>query len=348
MSLNVGVIHSILMLVPPHGSGGKARSSAAWPIPADSLDSSDPDSPTAYDYNVTVITVGLPLPVHALEVAAGARVDLDPFAFFDEERDVDGRARRELGGLRGAARRVALDAGLAFGDLQHDARGKLDSDRIAVVDRDFAVEPFAQKPDLIAHRVFHHVDLVARARIHEDKAIALVPRVTHLMSLDVGNLDRLARLPGALDDGPGREVFDATAGERLAFARLHELVLDDRVRHALDLNLQALANIGRLHGVAERPASTRAPRRATARRHLPARRTLAREIAAGTDDRGGGRAKLQRAAPSSMRSKEVVGRLRDSGALGLGPIEGKRGLAVVGALRGFEESESNARSGHCD
>src|SRR5271154_1670138 len=154
--------------------------------------------------------------VDPLEVAARARVDLDPFAFFDEERDVDRCARRELGRLRGTARGVALDTGLALGDLKNDARRKLDSDRIAVVDRDFAVEPLAQKPNLIAHGVFHHVDLVAGARVHENEAVALVPRVAHLVSLDVGDLDRLAGLPGALDDGARRQVFDATAGKGLA------------------------------------------------------------------------------------------------------------------------------------
>ena len=112
--------------------------------------------------------------------------------------------------------------------------------------------PSLRKRDLVADLVLHDVHLVARARLHEDQAVALVPRVGHLARLDVGQLDRLARLPGALDDVARRQVLDAAARERLALAGLDELVLDDGVRDAVDLDLQALADVGRLHGGAPR------------------------------------------------------------------------------------------------
>src|SRR5579859_3575529 len=113
--------------------------------------------------------------VDALEVGAGARVDLDPLALLDEERDVDDGPRGELGRLGGTARSVALDTGLAFGDLEDDARRKVDADRDAVVDRNLAVQPLAQEPNLVTDLVLHHVDLLAGARLHEDEAVALVP-----------------------------------------------------------------------------------------------------------------------------------------------------------------------------
>src|ERR1700723_2247376 len=71
--------------------------------------------------------------VDALEVEPRPGVDLDPLPLLDEERDVDGRAGRHLRGLRGAAGGVALDARLALGDLQDDARREIDADRVAVV-----------------------------------------------------------------------------------------------------------------------------------------------------------------------------------------------------------------------
>ena len=66
--------------------------------------------------------------------------------------------------------------------------------------------------------------------------------------LDVGDLDRLTRLPRALDHGAGRQVADATAREGLTLAGLDELVLHDGVGDAVDLDLEAFADVGGLHG----------------------------------------------------------------------------------------------------
>src|SRR5437870_9477148 len=59
--------------------------------------------------------------IDALEVLAGRRIHLDPFAFLDEKRDVDHGARGKRGRFRGSGGRVALDARLAVDDLQGDA-----------------------------------------------------------------------------------------------------------------------------------------------------------------------------------------------------------------------------------
>ena len=67
------------------------------------------------------------------------------------------------------------------------------ADGVAVEERDLAVEPLAEEADLVADLVLLDVDLVAGGRVHEDEAVALVPRVGHLARLDVRQLDRLAR-----------------------------------------------------------------------------------------------------------------------------------------------------------
>src|SRR5258708_32523040 len=123
--------------------------------------------------------------VYTLEVAARARVNLDPLALLDEERHVHGGPRREPRRLGRPARRVALDAGFALVDLEDDAGRELDADGDAVVNGEVAVEALAQEPYLVADLVLHQVDLVAGRRVHEDEAVALVPREGHLAVLDV-------------------------------------------------------------------------------------------------------------------------------------------------------------------
>ena len=58
------------------------------------------------------------------------------------------------------------------------------------------------------------------------------------VSIDVGGLDRLVRLERALYDAPGLEVPDLGARERLALAGLDELVAHDRVRVAVEHDLE--------------------------------------------------------------------------------------------------------------
>src|SRR6185295_15831052 len=72
--------------------------------------------------------------VHALEVLRFARVHSDDFADLDERRDLNGRARLELGGLVHVRDRRALQRGLRLDDLQFHREGDLDGDRAALVE----------------------------------------------------------------------------------------------------------------------------------------------------------------------------------------------------------------------
>ena len=62
----------------------------------------------------------------------------------DRAADVRGGAGDQRRGLGGAARGVALDAGLARDDLHHDVRRQLDADRVAVEERDLDLEAVVQ------------------------------------------------------------------------------------------------------------------------------------------------------------------------------------------------------------
>jgi len=86
--------------------------------------------------------------------------------------------------------------------------------------------------------------------------------VLHLGVDDVGGLERFTGFEGALDRAPGLEVAHLDPVERLALAGLDELVLDHRVRIAVEQDFETAADLA--GGVAGhfsrlRPARVRGP-----------------------------------------------------------------------------------------
>ncbi len=71
--------------------------------------------------------------------------------------------------------------------------------------------------------------------------VAVVVQILHGSIHHVGALDRFAGLEGAFDHAPGQQIAHFHAVERLALAGLHELVLDDGVRIAVEHDLQTAA-----------------------------------------------------------------------------------------------------------
>ena len=112
----------------------------------------------------------------------------------------------------------------------------------------------------------HH--LLVAGLVHEDQVGALLVEVLHVALVDVGRLELLTRSDVSLHDGAGQQVLELGAGERGALARLDELELDNRVRGSVHQDLEALANIGRLHarcGAQLRACQTLAPSSRAAR-----------------------------------------------------------------------------------
>ena len=81
----------------------------------------------------------------------------------------------------------------------------------------------------VAHRFLAGRELLEGVRHHEVPELAVVVEVLHFRLDDVGRLDRIARAEVRSMTSAGLEVADADPVERLALARLDELVLDDRV-----------------------------------------------------------------------------------------------------------------------
>src|SRR5699024_8164442 len=91
----------------------------------------------------------------------------------------------------------------------------------------------------------------------------VVEEVLHLLLFDVGALHLLAGLERGVEHATGEEVADPGAGERVAFARLDVLELDNLVRLAVDHDLEPIAEVGSLvhrcflASVRERPGRAR-------------------------------------------------------------------------------------------
>ena len=69
----------------------------------------------------------------ALEILAGAGVDLYLVALVDEEGHLDLGAGLEGGGLGGVGGGVAGEAGVGLGDLELDKVGRLNGEDVALV-----------------------------------------------------------------------------------------------------------------------------------------------------------------------------------------------------------------------
>ena len=74
--------------------------------------------------------------------------------------------------------------------------------------------------------------------VHEDELLALAVEILGVDFVDVGRLDRIAALPGAVDRRAADEVLQAALVQRLALARLHEVALDHQVGVAVELDLR--------------------------------------------------------------------------------------------------------------
>src|SRR5215469_13630606 len=85
--------------------------------------------------------------------------------------------------------------------------------------------------------------LLEALRDHEVPEVPILVEVLHVHVDDVGSLERLAGLEGALDRATGLEIAHLDAVERLALAGLDELVLDDGVRIAIEQDLETRADL---------------------------------------------------------------------------------------------------------
>jgi lysyl-tRNA synthetase class 2 len=169
--------------------------------------------------------------------------DADDLAFVDEQRQPHDGAALELRGLLTAGSRVASDARVGLDDLELDVIRRSHVERHTVPERDDAGHLLLEPHLRVGHGRFAGRELLEGVRLHEVEEIAVVVQVLHVLVHDVGRFGRVAGLERALDDAARLQVSDPHAVERLALAGLHVLVLEDRVRIAVEQDLHPAAKL---------------------------------------------------------------------------------------------------------
>src|SRR5918994_1810134 len=173
--------------------------------------------------------------LHPLDVLARARVHLDPFAFPDEQRDLDHVAGLDRGGLHGVGLGVALHRGLGLGDRERHGGRKLDGDRRALMNRDLSVGALRNVVGGVADHARRHGQLLVALHVHEGVVVAVAIQVLHLLAFDDGQADLHAGIERALDHGAGPDVAELRAHERATLPRLDMLKLHDLEQRAVEV-----------------------------------------------------------------------------------------------------------------
>src|SRR6056297_1113773 len=178
------------------------------------------------------------------EVLAGLGVDADEVALVDEERDVDGGAALELGGLGGAGGGVPLDAGLGLRDGEFDLARDLDGERFARSGLDEKVHLaalFDEASPLDAAR--RERGLLVGLRVHQVQAELVLVEELVLVALDAGLLDLLTRAERVVDDLAVADILQLRPDERAALAGLDVEKLDDLPDIAVPDEGEAVAEV---------------------------------------------------------------------------------------------------------
>ncbi len=124
--------------------------------------------------------------------------------------------------------------------------GRRDRDGIVVVNHQNAIHAFFQKPPMVAHLLGRQFILLVVGVVHENKTVAMAVKILGSELFDVGRFERLPGSIGTIHDRSPQQIFHLAFVKRNALARFAEVHFDDRKRGAVDLHLQAFAEITRV------------------------------------------------------------------------------------------------------
>src|ERR1051326_38604 len=118
-------------------------------------------------------------------VGTGPRIDLNGFAFLDEQRDIDAFAGLQFCWFCDVASSIAAHAFGRFDNLQTHRGGQLQLDWSAFCVKDLNRKIFHQIVFGVCDQVFLVCDRVVRLRIHEVVSVAITVTEVELFSLDL-------------------------------------------------------------------------------------------------------------------------------------------------------------------
>jgi hypothetical protein len=155
-----------------------------------------------------------------------------------KERHAHDGARFELRRLLPAGRGIAAHARVRLDDLELDVRRCRDRERHAIPEHHVAGDAVLEPDGGLAHGLLAGRELLERVRHHEVPESTVVVEILHLRLDHVGRFDGISGLEVSIERAPGLEIADPHAIERLPFAGLDELVLDNRKRVAVEDDLE--------------------------------------------------------------------------------------------------------------
>src|SRR5919204_5805113 len=183
------------------------------------------------------------IPLGALEILTGPRIDLDLVSALDEQRNVDAQTRLDRRRLGGPGRRVALEPELRLGDRQHDRRGEVDADGRSLVFAQHRRHSVGEVAHGVAELIRVERDLVVRGGVHEVIVRAIPIEELHGAVVEPRALETISRLERALDNVALPHVAELHAHLRAAAPELDVLELDDLIQVAVELDGHAALDL---------------------------------------------------------------------------------------------------------
>src|SRR5579875_759458 len=165
--------------------------------------------------------------LNAADVTPVTRVDAQRVAGVDEQGNLHGCARFELGRLGRAGRSVALESGVRLRDPQLDVSRDVHADGVALVELHVDLRAVFEKIGRLSDQVALDRDVLVRLRIHEMVAFGVVIEHLHLAVVNRRAFELLTRAEGAFDRRSRANVLEPGAHERRALAGLYVQELDD-------------------------------------------------------------------------------------------------------------------------
>jgi len=130
-------------------------------------------------------------------------------------------------------------------DEEHDRGGKLDVERVPLVDRDHHGLVLEHEVRRVADHGGRDGELVVVPEVHEDVAVAVLVEVLEVAAVDRREVDLRPGVERPVDDLAGHDVLQRGADECAALAGLHVLEVGDVPEPALEVEDGALLDVVR-------------------------------------------------------------------------------------------------------
>lgn len=171
----------------------------------------------------------------------------DLLARRDEGRHHHLRAIRHHRRLVGGRRRLPLHHRVSLDHLEHDRLRQVHRDRLALDELDVDRHVLLQEGQAVTEDILRHHRLLEGLRVHQHQVGAVDVGVGELLVLGLQPLDRVGGTPALVLLGACLDVAHVHLDDGIAFPRDHDVLLDDGVALAFELDDHAGTHLVGLH-----------------------------------------------------------------------------------------------------